>query len=299
MLEVKEITKYYGRQCAVDKVSFLLKKGEIVGFIGPNGAGKSTLMKIITGYLQSDEGTVYIDNLDIAEHGLTLKKRIGYLPEHNPLYLHMYVTEYLSFVAGLYSLGKSSKERVEEMIHLTGLTPERNKRIGALSKGYRQRVGIAQALIHNPDILILDEPTSGLDPNQIVEIRNLIQSVAKEKCVLLSTHIMQEVEAICHRIILISKGKIIADQPTALVGKNSHTLIIETNIPVKEHFFTSLEGVRSAMEQPANQWLIECHEGYDLREVIFNKAVSEGVKILSLQKKEKPLEEVFRELTQS
>ncbi len=211
----------------------------------------------------------------------------------------MYVAEYLNFVAGMYRLGKNKEQRVEEMIQLTGLTPERKKRIGELSKGYRQRVGIAQALIHNPDILILDEPTSGLDPNQIAEIRNLIQSVAKEKCVLLSTHIMQEVEAICHRILLISKGKILADQPTAHIRTSSHTLVVETNVPVDESFFTALEGVQSVVAQRPTHWLIECREGYDLREDIFNKAVDSGVKILSLQKKEKPLEEVFRELTQS
>ncbi|MGC8823791.1 MAG: gliding motility-associated ABC transporter ATP-binding subunit GldA [Bacteroidales bacterium] len=299
MLEVKEITKYYGNQCAVNKVSFRLLKGEIVGFIGPNGAGKSTLMRIITGYIQPTQGHVFIDQCNIAEVGPAIRHRIGYLPEHNPLYLHMYVAEYLQFVAGMYRLGKKSQQRVEEMIQLTGLTPERKKRIGELSKGYRQRVGIAQALIHNPDILILDEPTSGLDPNQIVEIRNLIQSVAKEKCVLLSTHIMQEVEAICHRIILINKGKIIADQATSLIRTSSHTLVIETHVAVEESFFTSLEGIQSVVPQSPTQWFIECREGYDLRESIFNKAVTSGVKILSMQKKEKPLEEVFRELTQS
>jgi len=299
MLEVKEVTKYYGSQCAVHKASFQLSKGKIVGFIGPNGAGKSTLMKIITGYLRPSEGEVYINHRNIAIEGPSIRQHIGYLPEHNPLYLHMYVTEYLKFVAGLYRLGKKADQRVEEMIQLTGLTPERKKRIGELSKGYRQRVGIAQALIHNPDILILDEPTSGLDPNQIVEIRNLIQTVAKEKCVLLSTHIMQEVEAICDRIILISKGKIIADQPTAHIRTSSHTLIVETHVPVDESFFTSLEGVQSVVSQSTHQWLIECREGYDLREAIFNKAVATGIKILSMQKKEKPLEEVFRELTRS
>jgi ABC-2 type transport system ATP-binding protein len=299
MLEVKNVTKYYGNQCAVDSASFQLMRGEITGFIGPNGAGKSTLMKIITGYLRPTSGEVFINQMNMAEHGLVLKRHLGYLPEHNPLYLHMYVSEYLQFVAGLYGLGREGKQRVEEMIELTGLTPERKKPIGALSKGYRQRVGIAQALIHNPDVLILDEPTSGLDPNQIVEIRNLIQAVAKEKCVLLSTHIMQEVEAICNRIILISKGKIIADEPTALIRKSSHTLILETNVAVDEPFFTSIEGVQSVLSQQANQWLIECHEGYDLREAIFNKAVAAGIKILSMQKKEKPLEEVFHELTQS
>jgi len=299
MLEVKEVTKYYGSQCAVNKVSFQLSKGEIVGFIGPNGAGKSTLMKIITGYLQPDGGAVYINQHNIAEEEPAIRRHIGYLPEHNPLYLHMYVTEYLQFVAGLYRLGSKSKQRVEEMIQLTGLAPERKKRIDELSKGYRQRVGIAQALIHNPNILILDEPTSGLDPNQIVEIRNLIQSVAKEKCVLLSTHIMQEVEAICHRIILISKGNIIADQPTALVRASSHTLVVETHVPVEENFFSELEGVQSVVNQGFTHWLIECREGYDLRETIFTKAVASNIKILAMQKKEKPLEEVFRELTQS
>ncbi|GAJ13209.1 unnamed protein product, partial [marine sediment metagenome] len=207
----ENITKLYGAQKALDEVSFRIKSGEVVGFLGPNGAGKSTMMKIITGYLPPSSGTVVVNNLDVMEHPLEVKKQIGYLPENNPLYHEMYVREYLKFVAGIYKLGNQTKQRMEEIIRQTGLEPEQKKKIGALSKGFRQRVGLAQALIHDPQVLILDEPTSGLDPNQIVEIRNLISEAGKEKTVLLSTHIMQEVEAICDRIIIIHNGKIVAD----------------------------------------------------------------------------------------
>ena len=211
-IQVQNISKKYGKQLALDDVSFEIPRGEIAGFIGPNGAGKTTTMKIITGYMPPTSGKVMINGLDTAEKSLEIKKITGYLPESNPLYVDMYVREYLSFIAGVYGLRKKSKSLVADIIERTGLQPESHKKIGSLSKGYRQRVGLAQAMIHDPEILILDEPTSGLDPNQIVEIRNLISELGKEKTVMLSTHIMQEVEAICDRVIIIDKGKIVADE---------------------------------------------------------------------------------------
>lgn len=211
-ITVQQLSKVYGQQRAVDSITFEIEKGEIVGFLGPNGAGKSTTMKILTGYLAATEGTAQINGLEVSQNAIEVKKQVGYLPEHNPLYLEMYVEEFLEFVGQLYGLkGKTLQERVGELIELVGLTPERKKKIAQLSKGYRQRVGIAQALIHNPNVLILDEPTTGLDPNQLTEIRNLIKTVAKEKTIILSTHIMQEVEALCSRVIIINKGKIVID----------------------------------------------------------------------------------------
>lgn len=211
-IEVKNLTKVYGEQKAVNSANFSVKKGEVVGFLGPNGAGKSTTMKMITGYLPATEGEALVCGIKVDAENITTQKKIGYLPETNPMYFDMYVREYLSFCAGVHGMkGKAAKERVEEMIELTGLTPESKKIIGSLSKGYKQRVGLAQALLHDPEVLILDEPTSGLDPNQIVEIRNLISKAGKEKTVLLSTHIMQEVEAMCDRVIIINKGELVAD----------------------------------------------------------------------------------------
>ena len=208
-IQVKDVSKYYGQQAALQSVSLEVKKGEIVGFLGPNGAGKSTLMKIITTYLTADEGQVEVCQENVEENPLNVRQKVGYLAEHNPLYLEMYIKEYLGFIADLYGC---SKERVSDMIELTGLSPEQHKKIGELSKGYRQRVGLAAALIHEPEVLILDEPTTGLDPNQLVEIRNLIKNSGKNKTVMLSTHIMQEVEKMCNRVIIINKGKIVADE---------------------------------------------------------------------------------------
>lgn len=216
-IEVKNITKTYGEQKALDNVSFSVNKGEIVGFLGPNGAGKSTLMKILTTYLTSDEGSASVNGFDVSSAQKSVQQSVGYLPEHNPLYLDLYVREYLEFSADVH---KTDKSRIEEVITLTGLTPECHKKIGELSKGYRQRVGLATALLHNPDVLILDEPTTGLDPNQLVEIRELIKNIGKDKTVFLSTHIMQEVEAICDRIIIINKGQIVEDALIADLGKN-------------------------------------------------------------------------------
>lgn len=221
---VDSLTKLYGTQKAVDNISFSLKKGEIVGFLGPNGAGKSTTMKMITTYLPPTSGTASVCGFDVQQQAMEVRKRVGYLPESNPLYFDMYVREYLEFSAGIHQLGKSAKSRIDDMISLTGLNKEVHKHIGALSKGYKQRVGLAQAMLHNPEVLILDEPTSGLDPNQIVEIRELITNIGKEKTVLLSTHIMQEVEAMCSRIIIISSGKVVADGSIEKIRANHDSL---------------------------------------------------------------------------
>ena len=226
-ININKVNKFYGKQQALADVSFSLKKGEVVGFLGPNGAGKSTLMKIITCYLQQDSGKVQVCKLDTLEEDLQVKSKIGYLPENNPLYTDMYIKEYLLFVGDLYKIN-NLKMRIDEIIQKTGLTPEQGKKISQLSKGYKQRVGLAAALIHNPDILILDEPTTGLDPNQLVEIRNLIKEVGKNKTVLLSTHIMQEVDKICNRLIIINQGKIVDDQLISHFTKN--------NIDLEEHF---------------------------------------------------------------
>lgn len=224
-IKVNGITKLYGEQKALDEVSFSVKTGEVVGFIGPNGAGKSTMMKIITGYIPQSQGDVWVNDLNTLEHGLEIRRMIGYLPENNPLYVEMYIKEYLTMVANLYNIkGKPVKRIVDQMIEQVGLGPEQHKKIGALSKGYRQRVGLAQALIHDPSVLILDEPTSGLDPNQIIEIRNFIHGLAKKKTILLSTHIMQEVEAICDRVVIINLGKIVADESTADLRKKESSL---------------------------------------------------------------------------
>lgn len=226
-VRVENLVKLYGEQKAVNGVSFDIKKGEIVGFLGPNGAGKSTTMKIITGYIPATEGKLYLDGKEITERTPSTQKNIGYLPESNPLYHEMYVREYLRFLAGVHGLGKEANEKVSSIIQRTGLDKEEKKKIGALSKGYKQRVGLAQAMIHNPDVLILDEPTSGLDPNQIVEIRNLIKNVGKDKTVILSTHIMQEVEAMCDRVIIINKGKIVADSSLANLQQAHQSLTLE------------------------------------------------------------------------
>ncbi len=299
-IEVKQVVKLYGEQRALDNVSFNVQSGEVVGFLGPNGAGKSTLMKIITGFIPPTSGDVFVEGLDVIEHSLEVKKMIGYLPENNPLYLEMYVKEYLEYVGGIYQL-KRIKERVQEMVELTGLAIEQHKKIGALSKGYRQRVGLAQALIHDPKVLILDEPTSGLDPNQIVEIRNLITSIAKEKTILLSTHIMQEVKAICNRIIIIKNGVIVANDSTDTIqqGLNDDTqvILVEYSAEPNVEDLLSIPGVFNAKIIKELHWVIEATADKDIRQDIFNFAVSKGIAVLSMQKKEKTLEEVFQEFT--
>ena len=300
---VNNISKLYGKQKALDEVSFTINTGEIVGFLGPNGAGKSTMMKIITGYLPASSGTVLIDDMDIREYPVEIKKKIGYLPENNPLYHDMYVMEYLRFIAGIYKIGKTTKSRVKEIIELTGLGPEQHKKIGELSKGFRQRVGIAQALIHDPDILILDEPTSGLDPNQLVDIRNLISSAGREKTVMLSTHIMQEVEALADRVIIIDKGQIKADDKKgdiySRLGEQITTIQVEFDKEVEEDSLKEISGIGKIRKLKSNQWLIEAATKEDIRPHIFRFAVANNLTVLSMQQQEKSLEEVFRLLTSS
>lgn len=298
---VKNISKLYGTQKALNDVSFEIKTGEIVGFLGPNGAGKSTMMKIITGFLPQSKGEVFVNDYDLNENSLKIKQEIGYLPEHNPLYLDMYIKEYLEFVAGLYKL-KDIKQNISKIIEQTGLTAEQHKKIGALSKGYRQRVGLAQALIHNPKVLILDEPTTGLDPNQILEIRNLIREVGKEKTVMLSTHIMQEVEAICDRVIIIDKGKIVADDNAKNLqtysNKNEQSVTVEFKEDVEIDKLQQVVGVVKVLNIKENTWTLISNSDDDLRETIFHFAVNEKYTILHLNKKTKTLETVFHELTQ-
>jgi ABC-2 type transport system ATP-binding protein len=298
---VRNITKFYGKQKALDDVSFEVQTGDIVGFLGPNGAGKSTMMKIITGFIPQTSGEALVNGLEVIENSLEIRKHIGYLPENNPLYPDMYIREYLNFVANIYKLGKDRKRRVEEIIEKTGLTHEQKKKIGELSKGYRQRVGLAQALIHNPDVLILDEPTSGLDPNQIVEIRNLISDIGKSKTIMLSTHIMQEVEAICDKIIIINNGKIVANDQTSEIHKKSadehQTIIVEFDSVVDKELLKKINGVIKVVNLNNNNWLIQGETSVDLRPIIFQFAVDKKLTVLSMQKKEKSLEEVFQELT--
>jgi len=300
-IKVQNITKLYGEQKALDDVSFEINSGEIVGFLGPNGAGKSTMMKIMTGFIPPNSGNVFINEKSILEDSLGVRKIVGYLPEHNPLYLEMYVKEYLQFMASIHLPKKLLKSRVKEIIELTGLTIEQNKRLGSLSKGYRQRAGLAQALIHDPEVLILDEPTTGLDPNQIVEIRNLIAQIGKEKTVMLSTHIMQEVEAICDRVIIINKGKLVADErPDTIQSKvtdQTDVIIVEFDKEVDKQLIESIEDTIKVVKHKDNTWLIESTVDNDIRGNIFNFAVKQGLTILSQQKQEKSLEDVFKLLT--
>lgn len=300
-IQVNNITKIYGKQKALDNVSFKVKTGEIVGFIGPNGAGKSTMMKIITGFLPQTTGEVLVNNMDNLEHSLEIRKNIGYLPEHNPLYHDMYVKEYLSSVAGIYKLGKNTDKRIKEIIELTGLGVEQKKKIGALSKGYKQRVGLAQALIHDPDVLILDEPTSGLDPNQIVEIRNFIAEFGKEKTVILSTHIMQEVEAICDKVIIINDGIIVADESAKSLQSADKSILqtvqLELDKNIKSKDLESISSIVKAVKVQDNHYLLQGEKNKDVRSDIFKYAVDNNLTVLSMQKKEKSLEEVFQELT--
>jgi ABC-2 type transport system ATP-binding protein len=298
---VQEVTKFFGNQKALDNVSFEVKTGEIAGFLGPNGAGKSTMMKIITGFIPATSGKVYVNNLEAGTDNLEVRKITGYLPENNPLYPEMYVREYLGFVASFYETGKSLKRQVENIIEVTGLTPEQKKKIGSLSKGYRQRVGLAQALIHDPSVLILDEATTGLDPNQIVEIRNLIKEAGKAKTILLSTHIMQEVEAICDRVIIIDKGIIVANEEKrniySMLRQPKQLVEVEFDKDPGEINLSGIAHVRSVRKIRAGVWLIEAEGDEDIRPVLFNYAVQHNLTVLSLQKNESGLEEVFRHFT--
>ncbi len=300
-IEVIGVTKIYGQQKALDDVSFTINRGEIVGFLGPNGAGKSTMMKIICCYLPQSMGTVKVNGLDVKEDSIQVRKKIGYLPEHNPLYLEMYVKEYLEFVLGLYGKSENKKQKVSDIIELVGLKIEQNKKISALSKGYRQRVGLAQALIHQPEVLILDEPTTGLDPNQLVEIRNVIKSAGKEKTVLFSTHIMQEVEAVCDRIIIISKGKIVADENKAgiknLQSTKKQIITVEFDKAVSESLLLKIMGVNNATLLRDNLWKLSSNSMDDLRPKIAKFAQDNNLLILTMVKVEETLEDVFRNLT--
>ena len=296
-IEVKNLFKYYGEQAAVRDVSFSVKKGEIVAFLGPNGAGKSTTMKIMTGFIPASEGEVYICGKKVDIDGLETRQIIGYLPENNPLYTDMYVREYLEFVGRIYKI-KNLKARVSEMITAVGLEVEQHKKIGMLSKGYRQRVGLAQAIIHDPEVLILDEPTTGLDPNQLVEIRELIRNIGKEKTVLLSTHIMQEVEAICDRVIIISKGQIVADdKASALQQEIEHqTVYVEFDTIVSKVQLSKIPGVQQ-VEALEGGWLLGTSATEDLRKEVAMFAQQQGWLVLAMRIEQKTLEEVFKELT--
>ncbi len=301
-IEVVDLKKYYGEQAAVGGISFKINTGEIVGFLGPNGAGKSTTMKILTGFLPATSGSAKVCGFDVEENSIETRKRIGYLPEHNPLYLDMYVREYLQFVGGVYKI-PNLKARVEEMISLVGLERERNKKIGALSKGYRQRVGLAQAIIHNPEVLILDEPTSGLDPNQLIEIRDLIKEIGKTKTVMLSTHIMQEVEAICDRVIIINNGVLVADDTSKTLQRNDKKQVVivefDAETKVSDKQLRAIPGVSNVKKlEAAATWLIESQSGTDLRKIISQAALKNSWLVLSMRAEEKSLEQVFKELTQ-
>jgi len=298
-LQIEHLTKFYGKQAALNDVSFSLRQGEIVGFLGPNGAGKSTLMKIATGYLAADSGSVTVCGNVMSETNTEARRLVGYLPEHNPLYPDLYVKEYLLFVAGMYKLGRQKKSRVDEMIELTGLTREYKKRIGQLSKGYRQRVGLAQALIHNPQALILDEPTTGLDPNQLEEIRSLIVAVGKEKTVLLSTHIMQEVEAICGRVIIIDNGKLVADNTEKELqhrqSQNRWTTVVEFASPVDVQLLKAILHVLEVEMPEENHYKITSEK--DIRADLFHFAEKNGLTLLTLRQEEQNMEAIFKQLT--
>jgi ABC-2 type transport system ATP-binding protein len=296
-IEVINISKNYGSQKALDSVTFSVQKGEIVGFLGPNGAGKSTLMKILTTFLSADSGSATVNGNDVVTNSKAVQQSVGYLAENNPLYLDLYVREYLEFNADVY---KADKSRIEEVITLTGLTPESHKKIGQLSKGYRQRVGLASALLHNPDVLILDEPTTGLDPNQLVEIRELIKNIGKDKTVFLSTHIMQEVEAICDRVIIIAKGKIVADKKLDLIfgADKEQIIVVEFDYKIEEEAVRRIPKLKSYKNTFDMTWELVFESDQDMRPAVFDFAHDNGLKTLQLNQKNKNLEAVFRELTQ-
>lgn len=298
-LEISKVSKLFGKQRALDQVSFSVGRGELLGFLGPNGAGKSTLMKIITGFLPADKGEVFLGDEKILTEKTSFRKNMGYLPEHNPLYTDLYVKEFLEITAGFYHL-KNKKQQVARMVELTGLGDEQHKKIGALSKGYRQRVGLAQALIHNPKVLILDEPTTGLDPNQLEDIRDLIRSISREKTVILSSHIMQEVEAVCNRVVIINKGKIVADGSISEVKsgqlQKNQTVIVAFDKPVEKEKLLSLGVVKSAVFDGEN-WEIESKGDFDIRPEIFRFAVENHLTLLTLIQKQQNLESIFHQLT--
>ncbi len=299
-IQVSGLTKLYDTQKAVDGISFEVKKGEIAGFLGPNGAGKSTTMKMITGYLPPTSGTATVCGFDVVQKPMEVRKRVGYLPEANPLYFEMYVREYLEFSAGIHKLGADKGKRIEEMIEMTGLLKEAHKKIGALSKGYKQRVGLAQAMLHDPEVLILDEPTSGLDPNQIVEIRDLIKRIGADKTVLLSTHIMQEVQAMCSRVIIINNGKIVADDSIGhlqTVNTRQDVLILSTETAVSAAVINKLKMARKTEELGENKWKLVTDDPEGLRREVMQWALDNNINISAMQAQTETLEDVFRTLT--
>jgi len=299
-ITISNLTKIYGTQKAIDNISFQAANNEIVGFLGPNGAGKSTTMKIVTGYLQADSGNVIVNEIDINTNSLEAKKQIGYLPEGNPLYYEMYVREYLGFIAGLHEIKKGIKKRIEEVIDLTGLRMESNKKIGQLSKGYKQRVGLAAALIHNPDVLILDEPTSGLDPNQIIEIRQVIKELGKNKTVLFSSHILQEVESICDRVIIINKGTIVADDTLSnlrLSNRAYHTVVVQFTEKIDSQILATIDNIQKIEEEQPFIFKLQTLDPENVKKQLLKLSLENNFNILSLQSETKSLEEVFRNLT--
>jgi len=295
-IEIQEVTKKYGSQLALNNISFSVKKGEIVGFLGPNGAGKSSLMKILTTSMNSDYGKVWVGGINIENEPLKVQRLVGYLPEHNPLYLDLYVREYLEFSASVFNL---AHHRIEETIQLTGLGVEAHKKIGQLSKGFRQRVGLANALLHNPEVLILDEPTTGLDPNQLVEIRHLIQNIGKNKTVFLSTHIMQEVEVLCQRVIIINKGNIVADKKLSELNKTSQQIIeVEFDRKIENQTIENIPNLFLSKNTNNFVWEFTFETQEDKRPLVFDFAKNNGLKILQLNQKNKKLETIFREITE-
>jgi ABC-2 type transport system ATP-binding protein len=298
-IEVQHITKLYGEQKALDDISFNIGEQEVVGFLGPNGAGKSTMMKILTCFVPPTSGDARVCGFDTRSQSMDVRRNVGYLPEHNPLYLDLYVREYLDFVAGIHGL-KDRGGRVRKMVDLVGLGREQHKRIGQLSKGYRQRVGLAQAMIHDPQVLILDEPTSGLDPNQLAEIRGVIKEIGRTKTVMLSTHIMQEVEAICDRVIIIDRGTLVADDKASTLRGSSRqraALEVEFDAAVKANLLLNIGGVLQAKHGDGNTWILAHDAAVDIRPAVFRFAVDNGLQVLGLQKSERGLEDVFKELT--
>jgi len=294
-IEVLSVSKFYETQLALNEISFSAKKGEIIGFLGPNGAGKSTMMKILTGYISPTKGTVFVSGIDVLKNPIAAKAKIGYLPEQNPLYQEMYVREYLQFQASIF---KVSKETIATVVEDVGLLPEVHKKISQLSKGYQQRVGLAAALIHNPDVLILDEPTTGLDPNQLQEIRTLLKKLGKEKTILFSTHIMQEVEAVCDRVIIIKKGELLIDKPIKeLKESNEQTIEVTFDYKIEEQFIQRLPNIISYKNNFDNTWYITFNSSEDMRGVIFDFAQENGLKILELNSKNQSLETLFTKLT--
>jgi ABC-2 type transport system ATP-binding protein len=295
---VNSLLKMYGQQKAVDQISFSVGKGEIVGFLGPNGAGKSTTMKMITGYLKPDNGTAIVSNINVAEDPIAAKRKIGYLPEANPLYFDMYVKEYLDFIAGIHKVS-DRKKKTEEVIALTGLTLESKKKIGQLSKGYKQRVGLAASLIHDPEVLILDEPTSGLDPNQIIEIRNVIKEQGRDKTVLFSSHILQEVQAICDRVIIINRGKLVADDKLSNLQQqgNNNTVKVSFKEPLEVEWLSRIPGAKAINKLDTYTWQIEAMEANEVKKQLLELSLQHNLNIVSLQTEGGSLEEIFRSLT--